>query len=114
MLSSAPSWPSPSPGLPVLLLLTRKGCCLCEGLEQKLRALDPPLALELIDVDGDPALQARFGLEVPLLQVRPAREIGSCPGCRPGWLAPACRFGCRSTVFPARTLRKAPTVPPVP
>jgi len=53
-----------------LLLLTRKGCCLCEGLEQKLRALDPPLALELIDVDGDPALQARFGLEVPVPQVR--------------------------------------------
>jgi hypothetical protein len=68
--SSYPSLPSPSPALPVLLLLTRKGCCLCEGLEQKLRSLDPPLALELIDVDGDPALQARFGLEVPVLQVR--------------------------------------------
>ena len=72
MLSSTPSWPTPSspsptPGLPVLLLLTRKGCCLCEGLEQKLRSLDLPLALEMIDVDGDPALQARFGLEVPVL-----------------------------------------------
>lgn len=68
--SPTPSSPSPTPVLPVLLLLTRKGCCLCEGLEQKLRALDLPLALETVDVDGDPALQARFGLEVPVLQVR--------------------------------------------
>jgi hypothetical protein len=36
--------------------MTRQGCCLCEGLAEKLRALDPPLAIELIDVDGDPAL----------------------------------------------------------
>ena len=56
-----------------LLLMTRKGCCLCEGLEQKLRALEPPLPFEAIDVDADPALQARFGLEVPLL-VRRAAE----------------------------------------
>ena len=25
-----------------LLLFTRQGCCLCEGLEEKLQALDPP------------------------------------------------------------------------
>ena len=83
MLFSAPSWPSSSPGLPVLLLLTRKGCCLCEGLEQKLRALDPPLALELIDVDGDPALQARFGLEVPVLQVRSGQGDRQLPRVPP-------------------------------
>ncbi|MFM2080451.1 MAG: hypothetical protein RLZZ219_1133 [Cyanobacteriota bacterium] len=51
--------------MPDLVLLTRRGCCLCEGLEEKLRALD--LALELRDVDADPALQARYGLEVPVL-----------------------------------------------
>ena len=83
MLSSAPASPSTSPGLPVLLLLTRKGCCLCEGLEQKLRAIDPPLALELIDVDGDPALQARFGLEVPVLQVRSGQGDRQLPRVPP-------------------------------
>ena len=50
-----------------LLLMTRQGCCLCAGLEEKLRALDPPLAFDAVDVDADPALQARFGLEVPVL-----------------------------------------------
>jgi hypothetical protein len=48
-----------------LVLLTRRGCCLCEGLEEKLRVLQIPL--ELRDVDGDAVLQARYGLEVPVL-----------------------------------------------
>lgn len=49
------------------LLYSRAGCCLCEGLEERLRALRPAPDLEVVDVDGDPELQARFGLEVPLL-----------------------------------------------
>ena len=58
-----------------LLLYTRQGCCLCEGLADKLLALQPPPRLRLIDVDSDPALQGRFGLEVPLLaQNLPAGE----------------------------------------
>ena len=48
-----------------LVLITRQGCCLCEGLEEKLRALALPL--ELRDVDRDPLLQARYGQEVPVL-----------------------------------------------
>jgi hypothetical protein len=56
--------------MPVLVLYTRQGCCLCEGLEEKLRSLEQPPTLELIDVDVDPQLQARFGLEVPLLALR--------------------------------------------
>ena len=51
-----------------LLLYTREGCCLCEGLQ-------PPPQLRLIDVDSDPVLQQRFGLEVPVLaQQLPAGE----------------------------------------
>jgi hypothetical protein len=50
-----------------LVLYTRQGCCLCEGLAEKLLALQPPPQLRLIDVDSDPALQRRFGLEVPVL-----------------------------------------------
>jgi hypothetical protein len=50
-----------------LLLYTRSGCCLCEGLEERLRALVPPPPLRLIDVDADPALHARYDLLVPVL-----------------------------------------------
>ena len=59
-----------------LLLYSRQGCCLCSGLEEKLRALEPPPLLTVIDVDGDAALQARYGLEVPLL-------AAPCPGDAP-------------------------------
>jgi hypothetical protein len=53
--------------MPVLILYTRAGCCLCEGLEERLRELLPADSLRLVDVDGDPALQARYGLSVPVL-----------------------------------------------
>ena len=56
-----------SPPLPPLRLYTRAGCCLCEGLQERLQALVPAPLLTLVDVDSDPELQARFGLEVPLL-----------------------------------------------
>jgi hypothetical protein len=57
-----------------LLLYTRQGCCLCEGLEEKLRALDPPLPLRVIDVDTDPLLQDRYGLAVPVLALSAAGD----------------------------------------
>ncbi|MCU0528163.1 MAG: glutaredoxin family protein [Cyanobium sp. Prado107] len=50
-----------------LRLLSRAGCCLCEGLEEKLRALDPAPELKVVDVDQHPALRSRYGLEVPVL-----------------------------------------------
>jgi hypothetical protein len=50
-----------------LLLFTRRGCCLCEGLHERLQALDPAPSLQLVDVDADPDLQARYGERVPLL-----------------------------------------------
>ena len=55
-----------------LVLYTRQGCCLCEGLAEKLQALQPPPPLLAIDVDADPALQASYGLEVPVLALRAA------------------------------------------
>ena len=59
----------PASPLPPLLLYSRDGCCLCEGLEERLRALLPPPPLQVVNVDHDPELQARYGLEVPLLAV---------------------------------------------
>ena len=62
----------------VLTLYSRKGCCLCEGLEQKLRSLSfdrltPPTKLLVVDMDGegvDESERLRYDLEVPVLVLR--------------------------------------------
>ncbi len=55
--------------MPSLILYTRAGCCLCEGLEERLRELELAEPPRLVDVDSDPVLQARYGLSVPVLAV---------------------------------------------
>ena len=56
-----------------LVLYSRQGCCLCEGLEQRLIALNLAglgITLQVIDIDGHDvpaALKARYDLEVPVL-----------------------------------------------
>jgi hypothetical protein len=66
-----------------LLLFTRAGCCLCEGLEERLRSLRPAPSLTLLDVDAHPALEARYGLSVPVLAV-PLRGADGQPAS-PAW-----------------------------
>ena len=59
--------------MPSLVLYSRRGCCLCEGLEERLRQLDLvalDLELQVIDIDASavsPALKARYDLKVPVL-----------------------------------------------
>ena len=58
-----------------LLLYSRAGCCLCEGLEQRLQDLNldqdvPPLKIVVVDIDAPDCaatVRARFDLEVPVL-----------------------------------------------
>jgi glutaredoxin len=52
-----------------LLLYTRKDCCLCEEMKSTLSRVAGrvPFVLEEIDVDTSPALQEKYGNEVPLL-----------------------------------------------
>ncbi|MEJ6585334.1 MAG: glutaredoxin family protein [Synechococcus sp. ArSW.bin.68] len=58
-----------------LSLYSRTGCCLCEGLEQRLRDLHLeqdilPLKLVVVDIDAPDcaaSLRARYDLEVPVL-----------------------------------------------
>ena len=58
-----------------LVLYSRQGCCLCEGLEIRLGDLELSkleLVLQVIDIDApemSPAIRARFDLEVPVLAV---------------------------------------------
>ncbi len=55
---------------PVLTVVHRHDCELCDEMLTELRALGrttelPPI--EVIDVDSDPVLQRRHGLDVPVL-----------------------------------------------
>ncbi|MGH8288661.1 MAG: glutaredoxin family protein [Steroidobacteraceae bacterium] len=48
----------------------RRDCHLCEEMLAQLRALGPALSLppiEIVDVDADPVLKRRHGLDVPVL-----------------------------------------------
>ena len=58
-----------------LILFSRKGCCLCEGLEKKLRMLSlrefiPPLELHVVDIDHESTpleIKASYDIEVPVM-----------------------------------------------
>lgn len=71
--------------MPAFILYSRQGCCLCEGLEERLRTLLPAAALQVVDVDTDSALQARYGLTVPVLaQLGLGSQMeGGCPTITP-------------------------------
>ncbi len=54
---------------PRLTLYTRPGCCLCDkaaALIHKVGA-EVPLTLELVDITGDAALEARWGEKIPVV-----------------------------------------------
>jgi predicted thioredoxin/glutaredoxin len=53
-----------------LTIVHRQDCELCDQMVAELRALgrrEPLPPLEVVDVDGDPDLQRRHGLQVPVL-----------------------------------------------
>jgi Glutaredoxin-like domain (DUF836) len=62
---------------PALRLLTRSGCHLCEEMKARVGPLVSRLGgtLAEVDVDADPALSERFGLEVPVLLDEEGRVV---------------------------------------
>ncbi len=90
-----------------LFLYSRKGCCLCEGLEQRLISipidkLNPPIKLKIIDIDHPlipSATRERYDLQVPLLALEVNKDsVVSLPRVSPRingdrlfqWLQQAC------------------------
>jgi thiol-disulfide isomerase/thioredoxin len=57
----------------VLTLYSRPGCHLCDEMKalvtQVARSATEPITIEEIDISTDPALEARYGLEIPVLLV---------------------------------------------
>jgi predicted thioredoxin/glutaredoxin len=58
------------PAVREVVMFTRQGCCLCETAWQTLEKAQRQFGFSLarVDVDADPALAARYGLEVPVVQ----------------------------------------------
>lgn len=68
-----PHPPSPTP----LRLLSRQWCHLCHEMEAALMPLVHELGLtvEVLDIDADPALEARWNEDVPVLLASDGREL---------------------------------------
>jgi len=60
--------------------MSRRGCCLCEDAEQiaRLVAAKGLCQLEVIDVDMELELAARFGADVPVLLIEGAVSMKHC------------------------------------
>jgi len=56
---------------PTLTIYSKPGCHLCDDIKQLVIRLSQsmPLRLEEIDISQDPELEARYGLEIPVLMV---------------------------------------------
>jgi Glutaredoxin-like domain (DUF836) len=54
---------------PRFLLYSRPGCCLCEEMLSELAALPEAaaVAVDVLDVDADPAARVRYGHKIPVL-----------------------------------------------
>ncbi len=67
-----------------LILYTRNDCELCHEMQKTVLDILPkfPAHLRRIEIDGDPGLEARFGVEVPVLFVngRKAFKYRCTPG----------------------------------
>ncbi len=57
----------------MLILYGRDECHLCELAQELLHAAKMPF--ELIDIDTDPELGARYGLRIPVLRHPDGREL---------------------------------------
>ena len=57
----------------VLTLYSRPGCHLCAEMkavvQRAMRATTTPITIDEIDISTDPGLEARYGLEIPVLMV---------------------------------------------
>ena len=54
-----------------LTLYRRPGCHLCDDMKAVVQRVagSSPIAIEIVDISTDPQLEARYGLEIPVLLV---------------------------------------------
>ena len=62
----------------ILILYSRKGCCLCEALEKKLlnislSSLNPPMLLHVLDIDSKEVtddVRIKYSNDVPVMVIK--------------------------------------------
>jgi hypothetical protein len=54
---------------PPLILYSKPGCHLCEGLADKLRQIPEIVSLEIRDITSDPSWWERYQWEIPVLSL---------------------------------------------
>ena len=70
-------------GMQSVTLYSRHGCRLCEEAKSELSGSMPSVEIREVDVDSDPRLRARYGLDIPVA-VAGGRELFRHrfdPGC---------------------------------
>ena len=60
--------------MPLVKLYSRPGCHLCDEARRDLAAAAPGIEIEVVDVDSDPGLRVRYGLDIPVA-VQNGREL---------------------------------------
>nr|YP_002049350.1 ribonucleotide reductase (Class II) [Paulinella chromatophora]ACB43140.1 ribonucleotide reductase (Class II) [Paulinella chromatophora] len=53
-----------------LILFTRPGCCLCEGLAKRLALISLPFSIILVNIDKSSKLKLIYNYRVPVLAQR--------------------------------------------
>lgn len=52
--------------MPRVTFYSRPGCHLCDDARRQLELAEPGLEIEEVDVDSDPVLRQRYGLDIPV------------------------------------------------
>ena len=53
--------------MPRVTLYSRPGCHLCEDARREMELAEPNLEIDEVDVDSDPLLRERYGLDIPVV-----------------------------------------------
>lgn len=52
-----------------VILYTRAGCHLCDDAKEILLRYFEDTSIEEVDIDGDPELRAKYGMEIPVVVI---------------------------------------------
>ncbi|MGF1538730.1 MAG: glutaredoxin family protein [Elainellaceae cyanobacterium] len=66
-----------------LILYSKPGCHLCEGLEEKLAEIELPVDLEIRDITTQPHWWERYRYEIPVLHLQSGQQITVIPRFSP-------------------------------